>query len=67
MSGDNPLKFPTTVVFEFPDTLVGVTLSVLVKLPSEVPQLKTIDVVVLAFAFTVPFKVAEVVVTLVAD
>ena len=63
----SPVKFPKTEVSEFPETLVGVTASVFVKLPEEVPQLKTIDVVASAFAFTVPFSFAVVVVILDAD
>lgn len=63
----SPVKFPKTEVFEFPETFVGVTESVLVKLPEEVPQLKTMDVVASALAFTVPFSFAVVVVILDAD
>lgn len=39
----------------------------LLKLPSDVPQLKTIEVAASALAFTVPFKRAVVVVILEAD
>jgi hypothetical protein len=63
----SPVKLPTTDVFEFPETFVGVTESVLVKLPSDVPQLKTTEVVASELAFTVPFKRAVVVVILEAD
>ena len=63
----SPVRFPITVVFVFPETLVGVTDSVFVKLPDDVPQLNTIEVVASAFAFTVPFNFAEVVVILEAD
>jgi hypothetical protein len=54
-------------VFEFPETFVGVTERLFVKLPEEVPQLKTIEVVASAFAFTVPFSFAVVVVIVEAD
>ena len=67
MFGVSPVKFPTTEVFEFPETLAGVTERLFVKLPEEVPQLKTIEVVASAFAFTVPFSFAVVVVIVEAD
>lgn len=67
MFGVSPVKFPKTGVFEFPETLVGVTERIFVKLPEEVPQLKTIEVVASALAFTVPFSFAVVVVILEAD
>ena len=54
-------------MFKFPETVVGVTEIVFVKLPAEVPQLKIIDVVASPFAFTIPFRSAAVDVMLDAD
>lgn len=65
--GVNPVRLPITVVFAFPETVVGVTERELVRLPDDVPQLNVMDVVASEFAFTVPFKVAVVVVILEAD